>query len=323
MYPLKFEPIYKNKIWGGRNLKRIFNKNIHEESVGESWEIASHENGESIIKNGTYKSMTIQELVTEQDQKVLGEKAVDEYHKKFPLLIKLIDAQDNLSVQVHPDDQYASRFEDGESGKTELWYILNAEPGAKIIYGLQENINKEQFKEAIKNSSINKLLNEVEVKTGDFFYIPAGTVHAIGKGIMIAEIQQNSDTTYRVYDWDRVDDKGNSRDLHINKALDVIDFNRNDPIKAEKIIVKNTNYKLTELINTEYFNIRTVEIYKRYKADTKNKRFYIYMNLGSEVTINYNDGKMKVRKGETILIPAALGEYEIVGQTKLLKSFLE
>ena len=323
MYPLKFEPIYKNKIWGGRNLKRIFNKNIHEESVGESWEIASHENGESIIKNGTYKGMTIQELVTEQGQKVLGEKAVDKYYKKFPLLIKLIDAQDNLSVQVHPDDQYASRFEDGESGKTELWYILNAEPGAKIIYGLQENINKEQFKEAIKNSSINKLLNEVEVKTGDFFYIPAGTVHAIGKGIMIAEIQQNSDTTYRVYDWDRVDDKGNSRDLHINKALDVIDFNRNNPIKAEKIIVKNTNYKLTELINTEYFNIRTVEIYKRYKADTKNKRFYIYMNLGSEVTINYNDGKMKVRKGETILIPAALGEYEIVGQTKLLKSFLE
>ncbi|MGM0414784.1 MAG: type I phosphomannose isomerase catalytic subunit, partial [Bacillota bacterium] len=131
MYPIKFKPVYKEKIWGGRNLKRLFNKNIPEGKVGESWEIASHENGKSIIKNGTYRGMTIQELIAEQGQQILGEKAVDEYYNKFPLLIKLIDARDNLSVQVHPDDQYASQYKGGESGKTELWYVLNAEPGAK------------------------------------------------------------------------------------------------------------------------------------------------------------------------------------------------
>ena len=322
MYPIKFDPVFKNKIWGGRNLKRLFNKNISEGPVGESWEIASHDNGQSIIKNGTYRGMTIQELIAYQGQLIFGEKAEDEYYNKFPLLIKLIDARDNLSVQVHPDDQYASKYEDGESGKTEFWYILNAEPGAKIIYGVKENITKQQFKEAVNNSSINKLLNEIEVKSGDCFYIPAGTVHAIGKGIMIAEIQQNSDMTYRVYDWDRVDDNGNSRELHINKALDVIDFKISDYIKAEELLIKNTDYKLAELINTEYFNVRTVEIYKNYKANTKNNRFYIYMNLGSEVTINYNDGRMKIKKGETVLIPAALGEYEIVGQGVLLESFI-
>ncbi|MFW5873739.1 MAG: class I mannose-6-phosphate isomerase, partial [Bacillota bacterium] len=229
------------------------------------------------------------------------------------------------SVQVHPDDAYAAENEAGASGKTELWYIINAEPGARIIYGLKAEVGQEEFMEAVEASRLQETLNEVRVQTGDYFYIPAGTVHAIGEGVMLAEIQQNSDLTYRVYDWDRVDADGNSRELHIEKAFEAIDFTRTfsaGETGGKQVLVDSQDFRLKELISTGFFDVNLLEIYKKYRADTQDRRFYIYLNLGSQVRLNYGGGSLKIAGGESFLIPAALGGYEIVGQSRLLKAFV-
>ncbi|MBF8436546.1 mannose-6-phosphate isomerase [Halanaerobiaceae bacterium Z-7014] len=349
MYPLKFKPIYKEKIWGGRSLARKFARELPAGPIGESWEISSHGDDISIIANGDYAGLSLLELIAKKRQEVLGRELSGKNRKLsednlFPLLVKIIDARDNLSVQVHPDDAYAAKNEAGGSGKTELWYILNAEPGASIIYGLKDGVTRDQFTQAVGGPDFLDLLNFVPVKTGDYFYIPAGTVHAIGKGVMLAEIQQTSDLTYRLYDWDRTDDAGNFRELHIDKAIDVINFNHNQPgheplasgnqhqtrqtpgnhrqTRPGNLLIDNPDHQVRQLKNSNFFNVELINIFKRYTGNTKNRRFYIYMNLGSEVKINYSDGSLKVAKGESFLIPAALGHYEIVGQTRLLKAFL-
>ena len=346
MYPLKFEPIYKEKIWGGRSLGRKFARELPAGPIGESWELSSHGDDISVVANGSYAGLTLDKLISSNQEEILGQELAPDLNASslFPLLVKIIDARENLSVQVHPDDAYAAENETGGSGKAELWYILNAEPGARIIYGLKEGVSRQEFTEAIGTPGFARLLNQVKVKTGDYFYIPAGTVHAICKGVMLAEIQQSSDLTYRLYDWDRNDDAGNSRELHIDKAIDVINFNHNQPahkrttsgnqhqarqtssnqhqIRSGSLLIDNSNHQVRQLKNSNFFNVELINIFKRYTGNTKNRRFYIYMNLGSEVKINYSDGSLKVAKGESFLIPAALGHYEIVGQTRLLKAFL-
>ncbi|MFN2364143.1 MAG: type I phosphomannose isomerase catalytic subunit, partial [Halarsenatibacteraceae bacterium] len=323
MYPLKFKPIYQEKIWGGRNLGRKFVRELPAGSIGESWEISCHGDDISEVANGDYAGISLKELISRYGDDILGQalsqasgqafkagagfnsSAVPDAGDFFPLLVKIIDARDNLSVQVHPDDEYAAENEAGARGKTELWYILNAEPGARIIYGLKDEIGQEEFMEAVEASRIQETLNEVKVKTGDYFYMPAGTVHAIGEGVMLAEIQQNSDLTYRVYDWDRVDADGNSRELHIEKAFEVIDFTKTfspGETGGKPVLVSNQDFRLSELISTSFFDVNLLEVYKRYQADTEGKRFYIYLNLGSQVTLNYAGGSMKIAKGETVLI---------------------
>ena len=366
MYPLKFKPIYKEKIWGGRNIGRKFARKLPAGSIGESWEISCHGDDISEVANGSYAGLSLKELISRHSKDILGQ----DYDQAptpdadsnsnadtapgdiFPLLVKIIDARDNLSVQVHPDDAYAAENEDGASGKTELWYILNAEPGARIIYGLSDDIGREEFIEAVEASRIQETLNEVPVKTGDYFYMPAGTVHAICEGVMLAEIQQTSDLTYRIYDWDRVDADGNSRELHIEKAIDAIDFTRKHQpaqsysaqgklaqgktaqsnstqdkltqLKADQsnLLINNPEHQVRHLTSSNFFNVELVNIFRRYAGNTKGRRFYIYMNLGSQVRINYNEGSLRIAKGESFLIPAALGHYEIVGQSRLLKAFI-
>ena len=339
MYPFKFKPIYKEKIWGGRNIGRKFARELPAGSIGESWEISCHGDDISEVANGSYAGLSLKELISRHREEILGPElgqasksgarlnsnSVPDLGNFFPLLVKIIDARDNLSVQVHPDDAYAAENEARASGKTELWYILNAEPGARIIYGLKAEVGQEEFREAVGASRIQETLNEVRVQTGDYFYIPAGTVHAIGEGVMLAEIQQNSDLTYRVYDWDRTDADGNSRELHIEKAFEAIDFSKGfsaGETGGKEVLVANQDFKLSELISTNFFDVNLLEVYKRHQADTEGKRFYIYLNLGSQVTLNYAGGSMKVASGETVLIPAALGSYELVGQSRLLKAFV-
>ena len=343
MYPLKFKPIYKEKIWGGRSLARKFARELPAGPIGESWELSSYGDDISIITNGDYAGLSLLELIAQKRQEVLGSELSGKDRKLssnnlFPLLVKIIDARDNLSVQVHPDDAYAEKNESAGSGKTELWYILNAEPGARIIYGLKDGVTRDQFTRAVGSPDFLDLLNFVPVKTGDYFYIPAGTVHAIGKGVMLAEIHQTSDLTYRIYDWDRTDEDGNSRELHIDKAIDVINFNHNQAAHKPdherqtsgnqrhtwpgNLLINNPNHQVRQLKNSNFFNVELINVFKCYTGNTKNRRFYIYMNLGSEITINYSDGSLKVAKGESFLIPAALGHYEITGQTRLLKAFL-
>lgn len=309
MYPLKMVPVYKDYIWGGDNLNKKYGKKSPYEITAESWEVASHKNGESTVENGEYKGMTINQLMDKLKEKLLGDKFSD--CEKFPLLIKFIDAKDNLSVQVHPDDIYASKNENGEMGKTEMWYVMHAEDGAGLIYGFKNELSKEEFKNAIEDNSLLSYTNFVECKKGDCFFISAGTLHAIGKGLIIAEIQQNSDTTYRVYDYDRRDANGNPRPLHIEKAIDVTSLKLStdcDNKTPDNGVIAKCDYFTTEKI--------TVDKEKTYEVDKS--RFETLVVCEGEVTIN----DVSFKSGESALIPAYIGQITIKGNGVLLRSYI-
>ncbi|WP_027340806.1 type I phosphomannose isomerase catalytic subunit [Halonatronum saccharophilum] len=323
MYPLKFEPIYKNKVWGGRNLSRLFDRNLPEGLIGESWEIAAHQNSISIIKNGSLAGKSLMEAISLEREKILGKGAKEPYYKNFPLLIKILDANDNLSVQVHPDDKYAKENEGGELGKTEMWYVIDAVKGSKLVCGLKSEVGKKRFVELIKEGNLAKGLVEIEVKAGDVIYIPSGTVHSIGEGIVIAEIQQNSDTTYRVYDWNRIDQNGNLRELHIESALDVINFEKEAERKVEGLSIREEGYLKKILVASPYFITELVEVNNRYIGDTFKESFHILMALEGEGSVLYQEEEIELKSGETILVPAYLGSYEVRGAISILKSYIE
>ncbi|WP_018247487.1 type I phosphomannose isomerase catalytic subunit [Orenia marismortui] len=323
MYPLKFEAIYKKKIWGGRSLEDKFSRVLPKGLIGESWELAAHKNGVSKISNGKLAGKTLMEVIAEKGEKILGSEAKDDYYKKFPLLIKILDANDKLSVQVHPDDYYANEYEDGELGKTEMWYVIDAKKDAKLIYGVKPEISKEEFATLIKEGRLEDALIEISVKTGDILYIPTGTVHAIEEGVLIAEIQQNSDTTYRVYDWNRLGQDGTPRKLHIESALDVIDFGVEPIAKVTGLEIKEEGYSKNILVASPYFITELLEIEECYVSNTDNERFYILMGLDGEATLYYDQGAMKIKEGETVLLPASLGSYKIKGQAKLIRSYIK
>lgn len=310
MYPIKFENLYYERIWGGKDLEK-FRNNVPEGVIGESWDIACHKNGTGKVANGELKGKGFDEVIKEYGNKFLGNSiSIDEY---FPLLIKLITAKDKLSVQVHPNDEYAKRVEN-DLGKTEAWYVVDAEEGASLIVGTKD-CDKETFKKAIEDGNLDKYLNKIPVKKGDFFYVQSGLVHAICEGILIAEIQQSSDTTYRVYDYNR------GREIHVEKALDVIDFS----LKGENtqgITIKNDGYDKTYLCLGEYFTIQKYEVNTSVKEASDEDRFYLFTCVDGEGTIKYNGGEEKISMGDSIFIPASLGEYELCGKFTLLKSYV-
>ena len=310
MYPIKFENLYYERIWGGKDLEK-FRNNVPEGVIGESWDIACHKNGTGKVANGELKGKGFDEVIKEYGNKFLGNSiSIDE---DFPLLIKLITAKDKLSVQVHPNDEYAKRVEN-DLGKTEAWYVVDAEEGASLIVGTKD-CDKEIFKKAIEDGNLDKYLNKIPVKKGDFFYVQSGLVHAICEGILIAEIQQSSDTTYRVYDYNR------GREIHVEKALDVIDFS----LKGENtqgITIKNDGYDKTYLCLGEYFTIQKYEVNTSVKEASDEDRFYLFTCVDGEGTIKYNGGEEKISMGDSIFIPASLGEYELCGKFTLLKSYV-
>lgn len=310
MYPIKFENLYYERIWGGKDLEK-FRNNVPEGVIGESWDIACHKNGTGKVANGELKGKGFNEVIKEYGNKFLGNSiSIDE---DFPLLIKLITAKDKLSVQVHPNDEYAKRVEN-DLGKTEAWYVVDAEEGASLIVGTKD-CDKETFKKAIEDGNLDKYLNKIPVKKGDFFYVQSGLVHAICEGILIAEIQQSSDTTYRVYDYNR------GREIHVEKALDVIDFS----LKGENtqgITIKNDGYDKTYLCLGEYFTIQKYEVNTSVKEASDEDRFYLFTCVDGEGTIKYNGGEEKISMGDSIFIPASLGEYELCGKFTLLKSYV-
>lgn len=310
MYPIKFENLYYERIWGGKDLEK-FRNNVPEGVIGESWDIACHKNGTGKVANGELKGKGFDEVIKEYGNKFLGNSiSIDE---DFPLLIKLITAKDKLSVQVHPNDEYAKKVEN-DLGKTEAWYVVDAEEGASLIVGTKD-CDKETFKKAIEDGNLDKYLNKIPVKKGDFFYVQSGLVHAICEGILIAEIQQSSDTTYRVYDYNR------GREIHVEKALDVIDFS----LKGENtqgITIKNDGYDKTYLCLGEYFTIQKYEVNTSVKEASDEDRFYLFTCVDGEGTIKYNGGEEKISMGDSIFIPASLGEYELCGKFTLLKSYV-
>jgi len=320
LYPLKFTPVYKHYIWGGRNLLSL-GKKLPEGIVAESWELCCHPDGMSIISNGIHAGRTLRSMLDEYGHEIIGSTCI-EGCKDFPLMIKFIDANDKLSVQVHPDDAYAMANE-GEPGKNEMWYVINAKPGASLIYGLRPGVTKEVFREAISRNSVDECLNTAEVKPGDFFYIRAGLVHAIGEGILLAEIQQNSNLTYRIYDYNRVDSAGKPRPLHIEKALDVIDFYGSNQKNVKKILSYNisSSASVSVLAAGPYFCAEVYDMSGMIMQDTGADQFHIYVFIDGRGSIDTDAGSLSVEKGDTVLIPSCIGSYSLKGSMKAIRVY--
>lgn len=309
----KLNPVFKDYLWGGTRLKNDFGFKSNFDKLAEGWMLSCHKDGKSTIDGGKYDGRTLEEVID-----LLGKNAVigtnAERFPYFPVLIKLIDAKDNLSIQVHPDNEYAKRVEN-EFGKTEIWYVLDAEPDATLVYGFKNKISSEEFKTAIENNTLMDVLNVVNVKKGDLFFIEAGMVHAIGKGTLIAEIQQNSNSTYRVYDYGRVGNDGKPRELHINKAVDV---SKTEPAK----------YKIKPFGDEERINGGTKQLLTECDLFTVNKynieneiSFSAHKTSFNHILVTDGNGKINntpFKKGDSFFVCAGYGEYKISGDAEIL-----
>ncbi len=312
MYIMKLIAPCKDYIWGGTRLRDEYGKKSDADKVAESWELSCHKDGKSIICNGEFAGKTLEEYIEKAGKSVLGTNCARfEY---FPILIKLIDAKDNLSVQVHPDNDYALRVE-GEYGKTEMWYVVDAEEGAELLYGFKHEITREEFAERIKNNTLLEVTNNVPVHKGDVFFIESGTLHAIGKGILIAEIQQNSNTTYRIYDYGRVGADGKPRPLHIEKACEVTKLiPPTRPTKPQGERVQKDGCAETLLASCEYFNVNKLDIDTKAELEASAASFNSLLVLDGSFTL----GDITLTKGESCFIPAGYGKYKIEGKGEVI-----
>ena len=313
MAVLKLTPAFKDYHWGGTRLRDDFQKDCDFDKIAESWELSCHKDGPSTIANGEFKGLTLSEYIDKAGKSVLGTDC--EKFENFPILIKLIDAKDNLSVQVHPDNEYAQRVE-GEYGKTEMWYIVDCDEGATLLYGFKDTITKDEFAQRIADNTLLEVTNAVPVKKGDVFFIQAGTLHAIGKGILIAEIQQNSNTTYRIYDYGRVGKDGKPRELHVEKAKDVTDL---CPAKAypETPVEQKDGYTSKLLSSCDYFTTYAVDVDSKAVLEADEKSFLSLLILDGECEITADD-TVKAKKGDSIFVPAGTGKVIAEGKCKVI-----
>ncbi|WP_339840761.1 type I phosphomannose isomerase catalytic subunit [uncultured Maribacter sp.] len=301
LYPLKFRPILKERLWGGTKLKDVLGKPIESEITGESWELSTVKGDISVIANGSLEGKSLQSLIESNGDELLGESVVERFGKEFPILIKFIDAKQDLSIQLHPNDELAKERHNS-FGKTEMWYIMDADPKAELIVGFNKDVTKEEYAESIDNDTLLDLLNYEQVKEGDTFFINTGKIHAIGAGVMLAEIQQTSDVTYRVFDFNRKDKEGNLRELHTELALDAVDYEKKDDFKVT--YNQDTN-KVNEMVDCPYFKTNFIQLTENIELDTtKRDSFTIYMCVGGETIIKTSDGEVSIKKGETALLPA-------------------
>ncbi|HOB19264.1 MAG TPA: class I mannose-6-phosphate isomerase [Candidatus Atribacteria bacterium] len=323
LYPLFFEPLHKERIWGGSALSEKYKRDLGGRRIGESWEISCHEHGTSRIISGPLKGLSLPDAILRYGKDLLGSGIYNEGYRKFPLLIKILDAADVLSVQVHPDDQYSMANENGESGKTEMWYVIDAKPGARLVYGLKPGVDADAFERAINEGRLRDCLNELEVEAGDVVYIPAGMVHAIGEGILICEIQQNSDTTYRVYDWDRVDANGQPRELHLRKALDVIDYNsRYARGKLAGLELREDGGIRTIYAACDYFAMEKLTISGRMSLFMDGRRFQTLTCIEGSGEIIYEGGRARLEQGSSCLMPAVIDEFDIKGNCTAIRAYV-
>lgn len=321
LYPLKFIPILKPTIWGGHKLGTILNKPLgNSDAYGESWEISGVEGDISVVKEGALQGKTLTAIINKYKGGLIGNKVYQHFGEKFPLLIKFIDANQDLSIQVHPDDVLAKKRHNSY-GKTEMWYVIDAEKDATLISGFNKETNKEEYLKSFNSGKLTELLNKEQATNDDVFFLPAGRVHTIGKGLMIAEVQQTSDITYRIYDFDRVDKDGNKRELHVEEALDAIDFNYYDDYKT----AYDQTQKQVELATSNYFICNRI---LSQSATTKNyssiDSFIILMVLEGGGALQTNDGAYQYNKGDTYLIPASINEVIInpESSSKILEIYL-
>jgi len=308
--PVKLKPVFKEYLWGGTKLKTIYDKKTELEKVAESWELSAHKDGQSTIDGGSFDGLTLSEYINENGNEILGKKALE--FDFFPILIKFIDAADSLSVQVHPDDEYALKNE-GEYGKTEVWYVLDCEEGSSLYYGFNRTVTKDELRKRIAENTILEVLNKVPVKKGDVFFIESGTVHAIGKGMVICEIQQNSNTTYRVYDYDRRDKSGKARELHIEKAIEVA---RLTP--SEKHIFENKNI----IAACKYFTCEKVDVSGTETVEITDECFKSIIVTSGEGKLFMSGETLAFKAGDSIFVPAQNKIAEIHGQCELIVSYV-
>jgi mannose-6-phosphate isomerase len=309
LYPLKFKPIFKDKIWGGHKVKNLFGQDFSPLSnCGESWVLSAYGEDISVVSNGFLAGNDINDLVEVYMGDLVGEKVYQKFGNKFPLLIKLVDANDWLSIQVHPDDEMAQRL-GHPNGKTEMWYVVDADKDSELITGFNREISSEEYVHCLGNKTLKSILNFEKVKNGDVFFMPAGRVHAMGPGSLIAEIQQTSDLTYRIYDFDRVDEKGMTRELHTDLALQAIDFKHYDKYRNDYTPEFN---KTVNLVNSEYFSTSLIHfgipVVKDYSAVDS---FVVLFCVGGSCIAEYNGGSEIVQGGELLLVPAETDQIKL------------
>lgn len=319
-YPFTFEPNYKDYIWGGRRLSDFGKVLPNEGNVAESWELSTHPNGPSVIANGPFKGRTFSDVIEELGTGLIGTGLSERDQAKFPFLIKLIDAKSDLSIQVHPDDPYAHQHEDGEYGKNEMWVVLGAPTNAKLIAGVKAGVTRDDFAQAVTEDNVMDQLATVSVRAGDAINIPAGMVHAITAGLVIYEVQQNSDTTYRVYDYNRPGTDGKPRELHVDKALDVINFEGGSHAHypglylSRQSVIDPTLKVRRLLVANRYFAVEYQKVHHHADDHTDGSRFYVYTVAAGDGVLTYKDDEgnthtIDLNIGQTIFIPATLGEY--------------
>jgi len=317
LYPLKFHPILKERLWGGSKLADKLNKPSTSDITGESWEISGVQGDVSEVSNGEFKGTSLNALIDRWGSELLGKSVIERFGKDFPILIKFIDAKQDLSIQLHPHDELA-KSRHNSFGKTEMWYIMDADEDANLIVGFNQPMTREQYVQSLENKTLLDYMNYEKVQTGDTFFINTGKIHAIGAGVLLAEIQQTSDITYRVFDFDRRDKEGNLRELHTDLALDAIDFEHKDDFK---VTYDRTADKVNQMVSCPYFNTNFLDLQNDLRQDTRNRdSFTIYMCVEGKAEINNEAGSASIRKGETILLPASSDSIDIYTQgCKLLE----
>ena len=302
LYPLKFKPILKERLWGGTKLKDVLHKPIESDITGESWELSGVEGDISEVSNGDLSGTLLQSLMDEHGEVLLGKSVVERFGNDFPILIKFIDAKQDLSIQLHPNDELAKERHNS-FGKTEMWYIMDADPGAKLIVGFNKDVEKGEYVKSLEEGTLTDLMNYEEVSEGDTFFINTGKIHAIGAGVLLAEIQQTSDVTYRVFDFNRRDREGNLRELHTSLAVDAIDYEKKDDFKVD--YPKSLN-GINSMVDCPYFKTDFLELTKSMKQDlTQRDSFTIFMCVGGAAQIKNDWDSVAITKGETVLISAS------------------
>ena len=323
LYPFKFKPIGKETVWGGHRLQTLWNKPFPSyKKIGESWELSAVQGNVSIVSNGFLKGNNLEELIEIYLGELVGEKIYEQFGVEFPLLIKLIDATESLSAQVHPDD--ATAMERHEAyGKTEMWYVLDAAPEAGLYIGFNRNISANELYERARKGTLEEALHFEKAFPGNVFYIPAGRIHAIGQTVMLVEIQQTSDITYRVYDWGRENNPATARDMHLELAIDVLDYQYREQCK---IVYKQEKNKVVPLVNCPYFTTNLLTLDKACHRDFSEKdSFVVYLCLQGTVNLKYAQGIETISKGETVLVPAAINEFNLIptADTRLLEVYID
>ena len=319
IYPLTFDPVFKDYVWGGRNLETVLGRQIPDGVIAESWDIAAHPDGSSAVNNGPLKGETLPQVLS-----LLGEQLVGSRNrrmlemKRFPLLIKLLDAHRWLSVQVHPDDEYGLAHEN-DLGKTEMWVVLHAEPGAELVYGFKRGVTKEAFAQAIREGTVDQWLHYVPIQAGDVIFVPAGTIHALGPGAIVAEIQQNSNTTYRIYDW------GRPRPIHIQQALDVLNFGLVEPGPMKPTVIEQNGRRRELIGQCAYF--QTERLYlpagDAFQGRCNGATFEIWGVMAGQATVHWQGDPIVIEAVGWVLLPAALGDFRVEAdaESTLLRVF--